>query len=533
MQSLATSRDEDRDRREQLIARLRSDFPGYAETCIRIKDKDGRVGPLILNRAQLEIHAKLEEMLVRRGLVRAVILKGRQLGASTYIGARFYRRTTLWGGKRTYILTHEDKATQNLFGMVKLMHDHMPADLAVTATTANANELDFGGIQAGYRVGTAKNVAGGGRSQTIQNFHGSEAAFWPHAETHFSGVYQALPLRPGTEAVLESTANGVGGLFYDQWNLAVRKESDFESIFLPWYWGEDYRRPLDRDFAPGDEELEYQRLHKLDDEQLCWLHFKNIELGGDPGVICGLFHQEYPGTAAEAFQASGADSFIKPGMVLQARRFTAPDDRYSPRVLGVDVARGGDDRTRLLDRKGRACGRLINETMHTDDLWKVADRVALHLTRTPDLVRAFIDITGLGAGVYDILRNNGHAERVAGINFGSAASDEAKYQNRRAEMWARGREWLKDPVGADIPDDDEFQQHLIAPKFRYDANSRLILEPKEAIKKRLKFSPDIGDAWCLTFAEILPMVNPADATGTRSDGWSDQEEPEEIDWMSR
>lgn len=532
--SPTSERPGERERRAQLVARLRNDLPGYAETCIKIKDKDGTIRPLILNRAQAEIHAKLEDMYQRRGLVRAVILKGRQLGASTYIGGRFYHRTTLWSGKRTYILTHEDKATQNLFGMVKLIHDRMPEDLAVTATTANANELDFGGIQAGYRVGTAKNITGGGRSQTIQLFHGSEVAFWQHAASHFSGVYQALPLRPGTEAVLESTANGVGGLFYDQWNLAVRKQSDFEAIFLPWYWGDDYRREPERGYEPGDEEVEYQRLHGLDDDQICWLHFKNIELGGDPGKICGLFHQEYPGTSAEAFQVSGADSFIKPGLVLQARRYIAPEDRFSPRVLGVDVARGGDDRTRLLDRKGRAVGRKINEVMDTDDLWKVADRVAVHLTRTPDLVKAFIDITGLGAGVYDILRNNGHAERVVGVNFGSGPLEEAKYQNRRAEMWARGKEWLKDPAGADVPDDDEFQQHVTAPGFRYDANSKLILEPKEAIKKRLGLSPDLGDAWCLTFAETLPLINPADAASNSRDGYGmDDDERQELDWVSR
>jgi hypothetical protein len=178
-------------------------------------------------------------------------------------------------------------------------------------------------------------------------------------------------------------------------------------------------------------------------------------------------------------------------------------------------------------------GRKINETMHTDDLWKVADRVAHHLTRTPDLVKAFIDITGIGAGVYDILRNNGHAARVEGINFGSAASEEAKYQNRRAEMWGRGREWLKDPAGADVPDNDEFQQHVTAPGFRYDANSKLILEPKEAIKKRLGFSPDIGDAWALTFAETLPLVNPADAATDPRDGYVGDEDEQEMDWVSR
>lgn len=522
MASPSSGSPDDTEGRRRLIERLRGDFPGYSETCVRIRDKAGKVRSLALNKAQLAVHAKLEDMRDRRGLVRALILKGRQLGVSTLIAARFYRKTTLWSGKRTYILTHEDKATQNLFGMVKLIHDQMPDEIAVTATTANANDLDFGGIQAGYRVGTAKNVAGGGRSQTIQLFHGSEVAFWPHAETHFAGVLQALPLIPDTEAIMESTANGVGGLFYDQWNLAVRKQSDFEAIFLPWYWGADYRRPLERDYEPSTEEEEYGRLHDLDEEQLCWLHFKNVELGGDPGVICSLFHQEYPGTAAEAFQTSDTESFIKAGLILEARRHTAPDQSFLPRVLGVDIARGGDDRTRLLDRQGRAVGRKVNEIMHTDDLVKIADRVGLLLNRNTDIRKAFIDITGLGAGVYDILRNGGHHNRVVGVNFGAQAMDPKRYRNRRAEMWARGKEWLQDPGGADIPDEDLAHQHLAAPGFRYDANSCLLLEPKEEIKKRLGFSPDWGDAWCLTFAENIAVTG----SGTTHDI------EEEKDWMT-
>ena len=218
---------------------------------------------------------------------------------------------------------------------------------------------------------------------------------------------------------------------------------------------------------------------------------------------------ENPATAAEAFQTSGSDSFIPFEIVLRARRFKVDPRTYQglPRVLGVDVARGGADRTRIVDRQGRRAGR-INEVLHTDDLTQVAHRVMTHLRDNPDIRRCFVDITGIGAGVYDIIRNNGFHGRASGVNFGSAAQDPARYKNRRAEIWGRMKEWLLDPSGADIPDDDEWHRHIAGPSYKYDLNSRLQLEDKESIKARLGFLSDAGDALALCFSEILPVGEP-------------------------
>jgi hypothetical protein len=340
------------------------------------------VVPFRWNAAQVKLHAILERQLEARGLVRALILKARRLGISTYVGARFYRRTTLWPGYRSFILTHEDPATQTLFDMVKRMHANMPADYRHDLLVANENELDFDGIDAGYRIGTAKNVKGRGRGGTLQLFHGSEVAFWPHAEGHFAGAIQSVSLVSGTEVILESTANGVGGTFYEQWGLAEAKQSDFIAVFLPWMIDPDHVRPISEDYEPSEDEREFQRLYRLTEEQLCWAHFKNIELGGQPGELCGMFKQEYPATSAEAFQTTGTDSFIPAEAILRARRFKAPNQSHMPRVLGVDVARGGKDRTRLVDRRGRKAG-TIDEAMHTDDLVQVANRVAQGAGRQP------------------------------------------------------------------------------------------------------------------------------------------------------
>lgn len=507
------------ERYDEIDALMRDDLEHYCAQLIKITTKEaGAPIPFLWKPAQRTLHKRIERILDKRGLVRVLVLKGRQLGCSTYVAARYYQRATLWIGNKAYILTHEDKATQNLFGMVKRIHAHMPSDYLLPTINANENELAFGdGMEAGYRVGTAKNVAGTGRSQTFQLFHGSEVAFWPHAESHFAGVLQAVGHVPGTEVILETTANGVGGVFYDQWILAESKQSDFEAIFLPWMLEPGYARALEKRYEPSLDEEEYQRLYKLTDMQLCWLHYKNIELGGEPGVICSLFRQEYPATAAEAFQASSGASLIADEHIRAARRKEMPPTKGVPRVLGVDIARSNKDvrdpktgkvlkrdATRIIDRQGRRMGR-VDEAYWSDDPVFLAAKIARHLRDNPDIRKAFIDVTeGMGAAVVSLLRSNSFEERVDGVNFGSTAQEPDKYPNRRCEIWARMRDWIKDPGGADIPDNDLAHRHLASAHFKYDANSRLVLEPKAEIKKRLGFSPDWGDAAALTFADILP-----------------------------
>jgi hypothetical protein len=504
-------------------ALMRSDLRQYCAKLVRIgTKKPGELVPFIWNEAQLELHKRLERQRDSRGLVRALVLKARRLGISTYVGARFFHRTTLWRGHHAFILTHEDKATQTLFDMVRRMQEHMPPDYRHVLLAANENELDFAGTESGYRVGTAKNVAGLGRGGTLQLFHGSEAAFWAQAPKHWAGVLQAISLVPGTEVVMESTSQGPYGSFYDQWALAEKGLSDFIPVFLPWMIDQDNVRDVPSDFTPSAEEEKYQEIYKLSDEQLCWAHFKNIELGGKPGEIGSEFKREYPATAAQAFESGSTNSLIADEYILAARRFKAGKQGMLPRVLGVDVARSNKDEkddkgrllirdaTRLVDRQGRRGGR-IDEEYYTDDATVISAKVCKHLQDNPDIRKAFVDSSeGMGAAVVSIIRASGFETRVVGVNFGADAQEPELYRNRRCEMWGRMRDWFRDPGGAQIPDSDVAQRHLTAPKYKHDPNGRLELEPKPKIKGRTGFSPDWGDAFALTFADLLSLDEPAD-----------------------
>lgn len=489
--------------------RLRDDLAFYARNCLKIRTKTGKVEPFAFNRAQAYIHDRLEEQRAKTGRVRALILKGRQQGCSTYVAGRFYHRATWVKGLRTFILTHEDQATQNLFDMVNRYHEHCPVFVRPSTGAANAKELFFDRLDSGYKVGTA-GTKGVGRSSTIQLFHGSEVAFWPHAETHAAGVLQAVPDAEGTEVILESTANGVGNFFHQKWRAAENGGGDFIAIFVPWYWQPEYRKSAEG-FTPTEEEREYGATYGLDMEQLAWRRNKITELK-DPA----LFAQEYPATSAEAFQMSGHDSYIKPELLARARKATAEES--GPLVIGVDPARFGDDSTAIAFRRGR---RLIRvERRDKLDTMQVAGWVKQVLDEHKP-ARAFIDAGGLGAGVYDRLKEMGY-EQVRAVNFGSAPMEPPRVAedgreipgpaNRRAEIWMASREWLEDPAGVQVPDEDGLQADACGPGYRYDSRSRVLLESKEDMRRRGVQSPDGWDAVALTFAEPV-IETTADVSG--------------------
>lgn len=510
------------DRERAIRQKLKSDFQHYAAKCLRIRSKSGEIVPLELNQAQLYLHGRLEAQREKIGKVRALVLKGRQQGISTYIGGRYYWRSSHSKGVRVFILTHEQDATNNLFGMVERYHTHCP-DLVKPATgAANAKELSFERLESGYAVGTAGAKAVG-RSQTVQLFHGSEVAFWPNAKTHFAGVVQAIPDLPGTEIVLESTANGVGGEFHERWQQAEAGVGDYEAIFIPWFWQDEYRRPVPPDFHLDESEQEYLSAHGLDLEQMVWRRAKIAELKDEL-----LFKQEYPATAAEAFQLTGHDSFIKSEAVLAARKATC--EGIGPLVIGADPARFGDDRFSVAWRKGRKVSKV--ESKGKIDTVQGANWIK-QIIDVDRPAKAFIDVGGVGAGVVDILHSWGepYLSVVVPVNFGGApmepelllpdGSKSAGPRNRRAEMWSRSKDWLDEPGGADIPDTDTLQADACGPGYSYDVNQRLLLESKEHMRARGVRSPDEWDSIALTFAEPVADV-PDDAERRerrRAGGW--------------
>lgn len=526
----------DVERQLAALARLRNDFGQYAPACLKIKTKAGKIIGFSMNRAQQYIHEKLEEQKRRTGKVRALILKGRQQGASTYIGGRFYHRASLHAGVSVFILTHEQAATDNLFNMVARYHEHTPLKPATGA--ANAKELLFSKLDSGYSVATAGQKAAG-RSKTSQLFHGSEVAFWPNAKDHFASSVQTVPDEPGTEIILESTANGVGGEFYERWQRAESGAGDYIAIFVPWYWEEGYRRPVPDGFKLRADKMADEQMSEAEHfemyapkgmtmENMVWRRAKMDELGPV------LFMQEYPAEPDEAFQTTGHDSYIKGADVLRARRNHIAEP-LGALVVGVDPSRFGDDLFAITWRRGRKL--LKCRTIEKIDTVEAAN-IIKQIIDVDHPTRVFIDAGGLGAGVYDLVRSFGekYSKVTVGVNFGGAPQEPSILlpdgtetpgpYNRRAEMWMRSKAWLQDPMGVDIPDEAVWQTDAVGPGYKYDANQRLILESKESMRKRGVRSPDRWDSFALTFAEPVSETQPVKRRDNRhrraqraSSGW--------------
>lgn len=169
-----------------------------------------------------------------------------------------------------------------------------------------------------------------------------------------------------------------------------------------------------------------------------------------------------------------------------------------PLIIGVDVARFGDDKTAIARRKGRKIYDL--NTYSNLSVTQVANLLKniIH-EEHPAIVN--IDVGGLGAGVYDILVEDGYQDIARAVNFGEKAQEEERYCNRRAEMWARLRDWLTAELPVSFVNCKGVVEDLTTPFKDYDKLGRLLLEKKADIKARIGRSTDVGDAIALCFAE--------------------------------
>lgn len=474
---------------------LQTNLPFFCETALKIKTKDGKLEAFRFNTAQEYLHKRLEEQKRKTGRVRAYILKGRQQGCSTYVGARFYHRATRNTGQSVFILSHESETTKKLFRIVERYQTNCPEPLRPIARVATKHEYIFDGIQSDYAIGTAGNE-NVGRGGTVQLFHGSEVAFWENPDGIQTGVMQSIPDLPDTEIILESTAQGMDPMFYAGCMDAMEGRSDYILIFIPWFWQTEYRREPPPDFTLSEEEVKYKSLYKLDNAQMYWKRLKEVELKGK-----WKFKQEYPANVNEAFQTS-ADSYIDSEKVMKARKSQLKEDPNSPLIISLDPGRT-KDRTVFVWRRGRKIIKYESQIYDKEDeaiQMHIAGRAAQIIDRDqPDAF--FMDI-GHGHGIYDRLCERGYGDVVTAVNFGGKPSNEISFANKRAEMASDFRDWIEREDGeVSIPDDDVLHRDiLMMPQPKPTSSGRLQFPSKQMIRAKFNISPDLFDGCILTFA---------------------------------
>lgn len=198
------------------------------------------------------------------------------------------------------------------------------------------------------------------------------------------------------------------------------------------------------------------------------------------------------------FPRQGDKQFISREIVMGATTRELIKDPYAALIMGVDVARFGDDSTVFYFRQGRDGRSIPPVVLKNKDNMEVAREVAHWIEKVhPDAV--CID-AGNGSGVIDILRDWKH--KIYEIPFGGKADSE-EWANRRTELWARIREWLG---GGCLPESNkDLEADLVGPEYKFQGNGdKIMLEPKEQMKRRGIHSPDIADALACTFAIKIP-----------------------------
>lgn len=202
------------------------------------------------------------------------------------------------------------------------------------------------------------------------------------------------------------------------------------------------------------------------------------------------------------FPPSSINVLLGPEEVEAAMRRVIPaaSYAYSQKRLGIDVAREGDDRTVLFPRQGLQSFPPVE--MRNERGPAIAARAALAKEKW-NWETCFVDDTGgFGAAVEDSMLQGGIPH--VPINFAGKA-DDPRYLNKRAEMWFRLSEWVK--RGGGLPNLAQLTRELTTPTYTL-VNGKFQIEPKDQIKKRLGFSPDLADALALTFAWVeMPAGN--------------------------
>lgn len=254
--------------------------------------------------------------------------------------------------------------------------------------------------------------------------------------------------------------------------------------------------------------------YKVDSREAQLTNKKNIEewrqtYGEDSDFFKVRVLGEFPSVStAQLIPTDAVDAAMsreKPGINTQT---------FTQAIVGLDVARFGDDATVLCTRAGRDCATVQWITLRGADGRQVGERAHAHAQMLLDdygfgQVRINFDRAGIGASVWEYFRYNNMDPRIKvnAVDFGSGSRWPMRYLNKRAEMWCLMKDWLVKEEGV-LPRDEELKEQLIAPEYMFTpAKNQIQLEAKKDIKKRLGVSPDKADALALTFAEPAAEIS--------------------------
>src|ERR1700722_2687618 len=275
----------------------------FIETYLKIRTKDATRTNFSMNRAQQEYSYLCGK--------HNVVLKARQVGITTYIAARLFVQTITQRGTMSMQVTQDRESAEDIFRIVRRFWENLPDSMregCLRTSHRNTRQLVFPKLDSEYCLASGEENAGRGR--TIQNLHCSEVSRWGRKGSEALASLRAAG-GPGGDIVLESTPNGAGGLFYDEWHRA--EETGYTRHFFPWWFDSAYVLEPGPDFAPlSEEEQELADHHGVKMGQIAWRRRQWASLRG-------LAAQEYAENPVSCFLASGGGGLDLASLVLALR----------------------------------------------------------------------------------------------------------------------------------------------------------------------------------------------------------------------
>lgn len=325
---------------------------------LSIRSERGRRIRFKPNRVQAHILAVRQKLLDEGKPVRLIVLKARRHGVTTLAQALGYCKVWLHKNQQVTTLAHTRESSETIFRIGDYFHQNLPGNVRPKRLTARSKRtIDYPGLNSLYYVGTAGG-RGPGRGDTLQFVHWSEVAKSAgdvdEQQDILAGLVEAA--REG-EVILESTAQGRTGLFYELWQEAQDPASDWVPLFFPW-WMDD-RNTLrisgdslrEQTASLTGEEYMLVAQHALAPDQIAWRRWKKAQ----PEMRRGMFDQEYAESPATCFLASGT-TFFDVEILLDLRGkcedrrdqlvfFEEPKSDHDY-VVGADVGEGVPDGSR-------------------------------------------------------------------------------------------------------------------------------------------------------------------------------------------
>lgn len=277
---------------------------------IRTKEP-GVVKQLVLNYAQRRFYRDVIQASRKDNRpIRAICLKARQLGFSTFIQCWQFEQCDREANRVSLTISYDEPSSYELLRKAKYVHSQQWFPQKTDRNSKNALEFNDNGSV--FHVRTSGNI-NAGRGDTYHHLHCSEIPMWENGAETLGAVLQAVPLRPGTSIFYESTAKGTANQFYDDWKSAEAGRSDFIPFFAPWFWDPEYTLAFGSDRLAGEFartlDLTERRLRDKHGLTLEQLHWRKWKIRNDLQGSEAKFRQEFPSTPDEAFLTTGTPVF--------------------------------------------------------------------------------------------------------------------------------------------------------------------------------------------------------------------------------